>query len=50
VVLVFVLVSIDTPLVLFLIFLGYGLSGPTRATASLYRRLTARRSPGGHGL
>ena len=50
VVLVFVLVSIDTPLVLFLIFLGYGLSGPIRATAGLYRRLTARRAPGGHGL
>lgn len=51
VVLVFVLVSIDTPLVLFLIFLGYGLSGPIRATAGLYRRLAGRRSsPGGHGL
>ena len=50
VVLVFVLVSIDTPLVLFLIFLGYGLSGPIRASAGLYRRLSARRSAGGRGL
>ncbi len=50
VVLVFVLVAIEPSQVLFLIFLGYGLSGPIRATAGLYRRLRARRSAAGRGL
>ncbi len=51
VVMVFVLVSIDPPQVLFLIFLVYGLSGPVRAALALYRRMAGRRSsPGGHGL
>jgi len=50
VVLVYVLVSIDTPMVLFLIFLSYGLSGPLRAAFGLSRRLAGRRSAGGRGL
>lgn len=42
VVLVFVLVSLDPPQVLFLIFLGYGISGPLFAAFRAYRRMAGR--------
>jgi len=44
-VLIFVLISYDPPQVLFMIFLGYGLSGPLAALFRLYRRWTGRRAP-----
>jgi CDP-diacylglycerol--serine O-phosphatidyltransferase len=43
VVLVFVLVSLDPPQVLFLIFLAYGLSGPLAAAFRQYRRWSGGR-------
>jgi len=51
VVLVFVLVSIDPPQVLFLVFAGYALSGPVVTLLTLRRRRAERRSPppGGDG-
>ncbi len=44
-VLIFVLISYDPPQVLFMIFLGYGLSGPLAAGFRFYRRWTGRRAP-----
>ena len=38
VVLIFVLISLDAPLVLFLIFLAYAVSGPLFASLRLYQR------------
>ena len=43
VVLLFVLISLDPPQVLFLIFLGYALSGPLFAAFRQYRRWSGRR-------
>jgi CDP-diacylglycerol--serine O-phosphatidyltransferase len=43
IVLVFVLISLDPPQVLFLIFFGYSLSGPLTAGLRLYRRSGERR-------
>jgi CDP-diacylglycerol--serine O-phosphatidyltransferase len=46
VVLVFVLISLDPPQVLFLIFLGYAISGPLLASLRVYQqRGSKRRSP-----
>ena len=42
VVLVFVLISLDTPPVLFLIFLAYALSGPFAAVVNMWRRRERR--------
>jgi CDP-diacylglycerol--serine O-phosphatidyltransferase len=44
VVLVFVLISLDPPQVLFLIFFGYGLSGPLGAAFRWTRQRNARRA------
>ncbi|MDH4134910.1 MAG: CDP-diacylglycerol--serine O-phosphatidyltransferase, partial [Gammaproteobacteria bacterium] len=43
-VLTFVLISYDPPQVLFMIFLGYGLSGPLAAMIRLYRRRGSQRT------
>jgi CDP-diacylglycerol--serine O-phosphatidyltransferase len=43
VVLIFVLISLDPPQVLFMIFLGYSLSGPLFASVRLYQRRRSNR-------
>ena len=51
VVLIFVLVSLDPPQVLFMIFLGYAISGPLFAAVRLYQRFRGNRgTPDSHRL
>ncbi len=44
VVLIFVLISLDPPQVLFMIFLAYAVSGPLFASFRQYRRWSGRRT------